>query len=117
MTKAMAHKYEALAKYRADGHVSVLPLDMRDIALTNHVEQYKAFSRASKAEARPELDEVWLADVFDAGKNIWADFFCFCGHPDVLKAVNAEQHMLGPDHDEYWNEVMEEEEEGTGGES
>lgn len=58
MTRALGHKYDELAVYRADGYVSALLIDSRDIALTNHVEQYKAFLRSCRVDNRGGLEEV-----------------------------------------------------------
>lgn len=59
MNRALDHKYNELAEYKNNkGHVSVMLLDSRDIALTNEAEQYKAFLRAIGTNPRQGLDEL-----------------------------------------------------------
>ena len=111
MNKALEHKAGALAKYRQDGYISITLLDSRDIALTNQVDQYKAFIRATRQDPRNATEDVWLADVLDSPNETYIDFFCFRAHPDVMKATNAADYMFGPKHDAYWEEFLKKEDE------
>lgn len=107
--RALAHNYERLAEYRERGYRSLMLLDARDIALTNEGEQYKAYLRVLRKDARAQLDEIWLASVFDGAKESSADYCCFRGDDELMRRANPANFMFERRHDDYWYRVIDEE--------
>jgi hypothetical protein len=116
MTDTLGHKYNELAAYRTDGYISVLLIDTRDIALTSHIAQYKAFLRSTKADPMGGLEEIWVADILEGreAKDSVIDFLCFRGPKEIRDKANPENFMLGPEHDNYWDGVIANDEQEGG---
>jgi hypothetical protein len=106
MDRALDHKYNELAVYRGKGLRTLMLLDARDIALTNEAEQYKAYLRARGKNPRPELDEIWLASVWEGATEDDVEFYCFRAEENLMRRANPENFMFEPRHDDYWQRTI-----------
>jgi hypothetical protein len=104
MQTALDHKYERLGEYKEQGFRTITLLDARDPALTNQIDQYVAYIRAKQLNARPFLEEIWLADVAEMAKDTYVTFYCFrfAGSDDIVAAANYEGAMFEAKHEKYW---------------
>lgn len=98
MDQQLGHKYERLREYHEKGAVSVLLLESEDNALVNWGSLYEAYLRATEANPRPQLDQVWLACTFVGD----CEVCCFAGPQDLMDRANPENYMLGPGQRSHW---------------
>jgi hypothetical protein len=103
--RALSHKYKSLSNYKNErGAITVLILESSDISLTNHIHLYKAFIKAYRRVAIPNVDQIWLARTYDP-ENLFK-LFCFFGPKSVCEKANPQHSMFGPHHADYWNSVV-----------
>lgn len=108
--RALTNKNDQLRVYRLAGGRTILILESQDIALVSPAMLYKAFLRARNRAATENIDEVWVANTYQD----YCGLDCYQAAESIMDVANPENLMLGPQHTDYWNEVLAEEEHGAG---
>jgi hypothetical protein len=101
MQLALNHKKAKLQDYLDIGCRSVLVIESNDIALISHIDVYAAYLVAEASVDSKHVADVLYAMTADPKEIHW---LCFKGSTQLLKSINPENFMIGPEYKDYWDQ-------------